>query len=68
MWRVAQAVYMPQASAYLPNESDSLDSDDTQGFDDSKPETWPLFLPSAIPKDDCSPYYKGVIDSFGAVG
>ena len=54
---------MPQASAYLPDESDLPTSDDAQRLDNSKPETWPLLLPSAIPKDDRSPCYKGVIET-----
>ena len=54
---------MPQASAYLPDESDSLTSGNTQKLDNSKPETWPLFLPSAIPGDDRSPCYKGVVET-----
>ena len=60
-WRVAQAVYMPQAVAYLPDEDSSLTSDDTQVPDISKPETWPLLLPSAIPRDNRSLCYKGVV-------
>ena len=60
-WRVAQAVYMPQAVAYLPDEDSSPTSDDTQTSDISKPETWPLLLPSAIPQDDHSLCYKGII-------
>ena len=62
IWRVAQAVYMPQAAAYLPDESDST-SNDAERLDDSKPEAWPLVLPSAIPKDDRSPCYKGVVET-----
>ena len=62
MWRIAQAVYMPQASAYLPDENDST-SNDAEQLDTSKPETWPLLLPSAIPKDDRSPCYKGVVET-----
>jgi hypothetical protein len=58
---VAQAVYMPQAVTYLPGEDSSPTSDDTQGSDISKPETWPLLLPSAIPEDDRSLCYKGII-------
>lgn len=61
VWRVAQAVYMPQASAYLDENSPST-SEDTQTLDNSKPETWPLLLPSAIPRDDRSPCYKGIIE------
>lgn len=53
---------MPQAAAYLPDESDST-SNDAERLDDSKPEAWPLVLPSAIPKDDRSPCYKGVVET-----
>ena len=63
VWRVAQAVYMPQASTYLPDESGSPTPDDAQRFDNSKPKTWPLFLPSAIPGDDRLLSYKGVIET-----
>ena len=62
MWRIAQAVYMPQTSAYLPDKNDST-SNDAEQLDTLKPETWPLLLPSAIPKDDCSPCYKGVVET-----
>ena len=54
---------MPQASAYLHDESTQAISDDVQMLDGSKPETWPLFLPSTIPKDDRSPCYKGVVET-----
>ena len=63
VWRVAQVVYMPQAIAYLPDKDSSPTSDDMQGSDVLKPETWPLLLPSAIPRDDCSLCYKGVIET-----
>ena len=54
---------MPQASGYLSDENDLQASDDTPRLDNSKPETWPLLLPSAIPKDDRSPCYKGIIET-----
>ena len=54
---------MPQASVYLSDENAVPTSDDTPKLDDSKAETWPLFLPSAIPKDDRSPCHKGVIET-----
>ena len=54
---------MPQASAYLPDDSDSPTSDDTQRLNNFKPETWPLLLPSAIPGDNRSLCYKGVIET-----
>ena len=54
---------MPQTSAYLSDENAVPTSDDTPKLDDSKAETWPLFLPSAIPKDDRSPCHKGVVET-----
>jgi hypothetical protein len=54
---------MPQTSAYLSDENDSLGSDDTQRVDDSKPETWSLFLPSAVPTGERSLCYKGVVET-----
>ena len=63
VWRVAQAVYMPQTSVYLSDENGLLTSDDTQRLDHSKPETWPLFLPSDVPKVDRSLCHKGVIET-----
>ena len=54
---------MPQTSAYLSDQNDLPISDDTQRLDDSKPETWPLFLPSAVPKDDRSLSYKGIVET-----
>ena len=54
---------MPQASAYLPKQDDSPNTDETQSPDESKPETLPLLLPSAIPEDDRSPCHKGVIET-----
>ena len=71
IWRVAQAVYMPQISAYL-SDDDVLPTSDEDGLsvpndvpklDDLKAETWPLFLPSAIPEDDRSPCHRGVIET-----
>lgn len=54
---------MPQASIYLPDEHDSPTSDDTGRLDSSKPEVWPLLLPSSIPSDDRSLCYKGVVET-----
>ena len=54
---------MPQTPAYLTDENGSPASNGTETFDDSKPETWPLFLPSAVPKDDRPVCYKGVIET-----
>jgi hypothetical protein len=62
-WRVAQAVYMPQTLTYFADESGSSAFNDIGRLDDSKPETWPLFLPSSIPKDDRPSCYKGVIET-----
>ena len=54
---------MPQVSAYLSDESGLPASDDTPKLDNSKVETWSLFLPSAILKDDRSPCHKGVVET-----
>jgi hypothetical protein len=54
---------MPQASAYLSDGSGSLDPDDAGKPDGSKPETWPLILPSAVPEDNRSPCYKGIVET-----
>ena len=61
VWRIAQGVYMPQVTTYLSDESNALASDDTPKLDNSKPETWSLFLPSSLPQDDRSSCYKGII-------
>ncbi|KAF9779417.1 hypothetical protein BJ322DRAFT_1013173 [Thelephora terrestris] len=63
VWRIAQVVYMPQALAYLPDESGSPASNDAERLNDSKPETWALFLPSAIPEDDRSLCYKWIVET-----
>ena len=52
---------MPQVTTYLSDESNALASDDTPKLDNSKPETWSLFLPSSLPQDDRSSCYKGII-------
>ena len=69
VWRVAQAVYMPQTLAYLSDGSDESDEPDPSAYggspDDSKPETWPLFLPSAVPEGDRSLCYKGIVETEG---
>ena len=49
---------MPQASGYLPKESD-----DPYAFDETKPELWPLLLPSELPQEDRSSCYKGVTET-----
>ena len=54
---------MPQTLAYFPDDSGSSTSNDTGQLDDSKPEIWPLFLPSSISEDNRSSCYKGVIET-----
>ena len=55
---------MPQTLVYLSDEPDENDSSIPDGSpDDSKPETWPLFLPSAVPECDRSLCYKGIVDT-----
>ena len=63
VWRIAQAIYMPQTPAYLAGEDGLLAPDGTEELDNSKPKTWPLFLPSAVPKDDHSVCYTGVVET-----
>ena len=63
VWRAAQAVYMPQACVYLSDERDSNISEDASKFDNLKPETWSLFLPSRISGDDRSSCYKGIVET-----
>ena len=57
LWKTAQSVYMPQVS----DEQDHLASND-QEFDETKPELWPLFLPSHLTQDDRSSCHKGVAE------
>lgn len=54
---------MPQALAYFPDNSGLSNSNDTEQPDDSKPETWPLSLPSSIPGGDRSLCYKGIVET-----
>lgn len=54
---------MPQASVYLPDETNLPISDDVQRLNDLKPETWQLLLPSAIPEDHRLLCYKGVVET-----
>lgn len=68
VWRVAQAVYMPQVSVNLSQEnsfstSDENGSDDAPKLDDLMAETWALSLPSAIPEGDRLLCHKGVTET-----
>ena len=54
---------MPRTLAYFPEESGSPISNDSERLDDSKPETWPLCLPSSIQEDDRSSCYSGVVET-----
>lgn len=54
---------MPQAPAYLPDQDDSPTSDGMERLDSSKPETWPLLLPSAFPESDRLLCYKGIVET-----
>ena len=53
---------MPQAPIFLPNEQDSSTFDPDE-FDESKPELWPLFLPSELAQDDRSSSYAGIVET-----
>lgn len=54
---------MPQTLAYFPDNTNSSTSNDAGQLNDSKPESWPLFLPSSIPGENRSACYKGVIET-----
>ena len=63
LWKTAQAVYMPQVSGYSLDEQDPPASDDTYELDDSKPELWPLLLPSELSQDCRSSCHKGITET-----
>ena len=54
---------MPQTLAYFPDNTGSSTSNVTGQLDDSKPETWPLFLPFSISEDRRLSCYKGVVET-----
>ncbi|KAF9777678.1 hypothetical protein BJ322DRAFT_1025606 [Thelephora terrestris] len=62
LWKTAQVVYMPQVSGYLVGEQDPLAPDDPYEFDNSKPELWPLLLPSHLSHDNRSSCHQGIIE------
>ena len=63
LWKTAQAVYMLQVSGRLLNTQDLPASDDPYEFDESKPELWPLLLPSELSQDDRLLCHKGVVET-----
>ncbi|KAF9779709.1 hypothetical protein BJ322DRAFT_986259, partial [Thelephora terrestris] len=63
LWKTAQAVYMPQVPRYLVGERDHLTSDDPYKFDESKPELWPLLLPSQLSHDEQLLCHKGIAET-----
>ena len=63
LWKTAQAVYMPQASGYLVDEQGPPTSVNADELDESKPELWPLLLPSQLSQDNRSLCYKGVVET-----
>ena len=63
LWKTAQAVYMPQVFGYSLDEQDPPASDDTSEFDESKPELWPLLLPSELSQDCRSSCHKGIMET-----
>ena len=54
---------MPQVSGYTLGEQDPLASDDPYKLDETRPELWPLLLPSILSEDDRSLCYKGVAET-----
>lgn len=63
LWKTAQAVYMPQVSEHLADEQDPPTSVDVDELDESKPELWPLLLPSQLSQDNRTLCYKGVVET-----
>ena len=57
LWKTAQAVYMPQV---LEDPSDEQFLSASNEFDESKPELWPLLLPSELSHDDRLSCHKGI--------
>ena len=62
LWRTAQAVYMPLVSEYLTSEHNPPSSNDNE-LEESKPELWPLFLPSQLSKDDRASCHKSIAET-----
>jgi hypothetical protein len=54
---------MPRASVCLPDEQNPLTLNDPGELDESKPELWPLLLPSQLSQDDRTSCYKGVVET-----
>ena len=54
---------MPRVPGYPLDEQDPLASDDLHDFDETKPEQWPLFLPSKLSQDDRSLCHKDVAET-----
>lgn len=53
---------MPLVSEYLAGDRDLPNSDDNE-LDESKPELWPLFLPSHLTEDDRLLCHKGIAET-----
>ena len=54
---------MPQASPHLPGEQNPPTPNDQDELDGSKPELWPLLLPSQLSQDGRSSCHKGVTET-----
>lgn len=63
LWKTAQAIYMPPVSGYLVDERGSPTSSDPYEHDGSKPELWPLFLPSQLSQGDRSSCHNGIAET-----
>lgn len=63
LWKTAQAIYMPQVSRSPDDEQYPSAFDDPDEFQQSKPELWPLLLPSELLQDDRSFCHKGVVET-----
>ena len=65
LWKTAQAVYMPQVPECLAGQDllTSFDVVDADEIDESKPELWPLLLPSQLSQDNRSSCHKGIVET-----
>ena len=63
LWKTAQVIYMSQVSVFPLDEQNPLTSNNPGELDESKPELWPLLLPSGLSQDDRTWCHKGVVET-----
>ena len=62
LWKTAQAVYMSQVPGYLAAKQGPSTSDDPYEPEETKPELWPLLLPSQLSYDDRLLCHRGLTE------